>query len=104
MLDAADPALVRDRLAASAIELAQRLRVDAVVLGGAPLGVHADYLSDLTGVLCIDPIEAGVHRLADLVSAQPSGHRAPAYGGLQHKSFKGDIGFLKNLDRVLWRV
>lgn len=104
VIDAANPGAVRDLLATSAIELTRKLRVDSVVLGGAPLGVHADHLSELLGVLCIDPIEAGVHRLSDLVARQPSGHRASAYAGLQRKPFEGGVGFLENLNHALWRV
>jgi allantoin racemase len=104
VIDASDPGAVRDHLAESAIEWMRGLRADAVILGGAPLGVHADHLSDLLGVPCIDPIETGVQRLSDLVTTQPSGHRAPAYTGLQRKLFEGDIDVLDNLNSALWRV
>lgn len=102
VLDAASPDAVRDRLAEFGLRLTRSLQVDSVVLGGAPLGVHAEDLSDLLRVPCIDPMAAGIARLASIVSEKASGHRDPAYGHLQRKPFEGRFSFLEHLNKALW--
>lgn len=102
VLDAANPAHVRDRLIDQGILLTRNHRVDAIVLGGAPLGVHAKELSTLLGVHCVDPLAAGIMQLARTAAHRPTGWRQFDRNHLQRKPFQGPFGFLHHLNKVLW--
>ncbi|MCX6497536.1 MAG: aspartate/glutamate racemase family protein [Arthrobacter sp.] len=103
VLEAASPAAIRGRLLSVGRELGRDPRVKSIVLGGAPLGVHAEYLSDQVGVEFIDPVTAGVKRLAGLAAAGSARHRADSYDQLKRKEFEGNLEFLKHLNQTLWR-
>ncbi|HSV79637.1 MAG TPA: aspartate/glutamate racemase family protein [Ramlibacter sp.] len=103
VLDAADPGALRERLAEHAVRLARSWRIQSVVLGGAPLGLHAEHLSGLLGLPCINPVAAGLQRLAALAAQQDLEHRSPSYRGLRRKNFEGPFSFLEHLNQALWR-
>ena len=103
VLDAANPDAVRAELAALGRSISRNPKIRSIVLGGAPLGVHANYLSQVLGVRCIDPIEAGVKHLARIAVAKPNGHRRPTYALLARKDFKGTFSFIHHLNDRLRR-
>lgn len=102
VLDAARPQAVYEGLAQAAARLLRDRPLDALVLGGAPLGVHAQALTQQLGVRCIDPVAAGIAQLSARMDEQAAGHRASAYDLLQPKRFSGRFGFLRQLNEALW--
>ena len=99
VLQAADPAAIADQLAVHAEHLARTHRIDCLVLGGAPLGVHAAGIQMRTGLRCIDPIAAGIQRWASM--APHAGMDSP-YTHLHPKPFVGDFEFIPRINRALW--
>ncbi len=102
VLEAADPAAVRAQLLAAGARLASERRLRAIVLGGAPLGGHAAELSERLSIHCIDPVAAGVSRLAAMVASGAGGARGAAYVGAPRKPFEGSSVFIDRLNQALW--
>jgi Asp/Glu/hydantoin racemase len=102
VLDASDPQSIAEQLRRRAQEIVLRHRVQSIILGGAPLGVHADAVSDRVGVKCLNPIQAGVRRICALVSRPDSPQGPRLYPYLPPKKFVGELGFLARIHDALW--
>ncbi|MGO4681405.1 aspartate/glutamate racemase family protein [Microbacterium sp. 2MCAF23] len=99
VLAAADPAAVRVLLRDAATRIVEDPHVRSIVLGGGPLGVHAEWLEEECGIPVIDPISAGIDRLIALVRASTSECASPS---IDPKPFVGGYDFLERIATRLW--
>lgn len=94
VLAAAEPDSIRELLRESALAIAEDPEVRTIVLGGGPLGVHAEWLAEACGVPAIDPIAAGIARLVRFVQDGEGASAPPVLGA---KTFSGGYDFLERI-------
>ncbi len=98
VLAAAEPEAIRMRLGEEAMRIAADPEVRSIVLGGGPLGVHAEWLAGACGIQVIDPVSSGVRTVIERVERGD----ADAPPAIAAKAFAGEYDFLKRIAKRVW--
>lgn len=83
-----DPDVMR-KICASAEEFVQRARIDAIVLGGAPLAGVATTIRDRVGVPVVDCVQASVRQIETIITL---GYVKPLHGAYRRRPTKPTTG------------